>query len=158
MIKLFFILMALTLPLKWVFTVDETKCNGCGNCLYGCAEGAISMVGGDAWIDPELCTGCGECVYFCPRDAIYRVWYTGVEESWEPSGSLSLSSNPVAAGSVVILGVKPCTEVIILDGYGRRVTGGLSDPEGTLELDLSRLPAGSYRVVAGEESLVISVI
>ncbi len=149
---------ALSLLLKWVYQVDKAKCNGCGNCVYFCPQGAITIAGGDAWIDPELCDGCGTCVNYCPRDAIYRVWYTGVEETEGPMEGLRPGVNPVRSGSLTVLGAEPGCEVLLLDRTGRTVSRGTPSVEGTVELDVNGLPAGSYRVISGEASASVSII
>ena len=149
---------ALALLLKWVYQVDKAKCNGCGNCVYFCPQGAITIAGGDAWIDPELCDGCGTCVNYCPRDAIYRVWYTGVEEGEAPAEGLRPEVNPIGSGPFTILGAGPGSEVLMLDRAGRIVAAGTASAEGTVELDASSLPAGCYRVVSEENSVTVSII
>ena len=157
MAKLFLLLVVVLVPFKWVYVVDKGICNGCGNCLYACTEGAISMVGGDAWIDPELCNGCGVCVYYCPRGAIYKEWYTGIEEDAEVQ-ALRLEANPVFSGSAVLSGAGIHKEVILLDSAGRTVMRTESDTEGRAVFDVSSLPGGSYRIAAGEETVVLSII
>ncbi|MCK5808489.1 4Fe-4S binding protein [bacterium] len=47
-------------------------CYGCGRCPSRCPEGAITMVGRKAIIDPAKCTGCGDCVSSCPVNAIHK--------------------------------------------------------------------------------------
>lgn len=158
MARLLLILALTAVPMKWVYAVDKGKCNGCGNCIYGCSEGAISIVGGDAWIDPELCTGCGTCVYFCPRDAIYRVWYTGIEEESISGEGLRLLTNPVAGGSVSLAGAEPDQEVVLMDAAGRTIGKDLADSDGNADFDVSGLPRGSYRISSGSEMVVLSVI
>lgn len=51
--------------------------NGCQGCLeHPCAEvcpkGAISMVNGKSYIDPDKCVNCGRCMEACPYNAIIR--------------------------------------------------------------------------------------
>ncbi len=157
MARLLLILIMVVTPLKWVYVVDKAKCNGCGNCTYACAEGAISIVGGDALIDPELCSGCGTCVLYCPRDAIFKEWYTGISESCSDEG-LRLQSNPVVSGSAVIHGAEQNIQVSLIDASGRTVTKTAASAEGTAVFDVSDLPRGSYRVQAGDEFLILSVI
>jgi len=53
-----------------VALVDEEKCFGCGICVNGCPQGAITMEGRVAKIISDKCTGCGICVGRCPRSAI----------------------------------------------------------------------------------------
>jgi Pyruvate/2-oxoacid:ferredoxin oxidoreductase delta subunit len=54
-----------------VIHIDEDKCDGCGECILACAEGAIALVGGKAkLISDQLCDGMGACLGRCPQDAI----------------------------------------------------------------------------------------
>ena len=158
MFKIFVILVIVLVPLKWIYVVDPGKCNGCGNCVYACTEGAITLAGGDAWIDPELCNGCGTCVYYCPRNAIYREWYTGIEDGSVETEGLQLSRNPVSTGSVTLTGAEPDAEITMVDASGRVVCSISADTGGSAFFDVSSLPRGSYRVVTGEELTVLSVI
>ncbi|MBZ5640160.1 MAG: 4Fe-4S binding protein [Acidobacteriia bacterium] len=54
-----------------VVTIDETKCDGCGECVTACHEGAIRIVSGKARLVADaLCDGLGACLGYCPRGAI----------------------------------------------------------------------------------------
>ena len=54
-----------------IITIDEEKCNGCGQCADACHEGAIAMVDGKAKLMREdYCDGLGDCLPACPADAI----------------------------------------------------------------------------------------
>lgn len=51
--------------------IDEEKCNGCGQCVSACAEGAIEMADGKARLVAErYCDGLAACLGECPADAI----------------------------------------------------------------------------------------
>ena len=51
--------------------IDEEKCNGCGECIPNCAEGAIKIIDGKAkLVDDSFCDGLGACLGHCPQDAI----------------------------------------------------------------------------------------
>jgi NAD-dependent dihydropyrimidine dehydrogenase PreA subunit len=51
--------------------IDEGRCDGCGDCLSSCAEGAIVLSGGKARLAADvLCDGLGACLGECPRGAI----------------------------------------------------------------------------------------
>lgn len=50
-------------------------CKGClaHPCMEVCPKGAISMVNGRSYIDPEKCISCGKCKSVCPYDAISKL-------------------------------------------------------------------------------------
>ncbi|MFC1679250.1 4Fe-4S binding protein [Elusimicrobiota bacterium] len=51
--------------------IDEEKCDGCGECVPSCAEGAIKIIDGKARLMADnLCDGLGACLGTCPNDAI----------------------------------------------------------------------------------------
>ena len=54
-----------------IVNIDENLCNGCGNCVPKCAEGALQIVNGKAKIIKETyCDGLGACLGQCPQGAI----------------------------------------------------------------------------------------
>ena len=54
-----------------IIRIDEEKCNGCGQCVTGCAEGAIQLVNGKARLVSETyCDGLGACIGECPVGAL----------------------------------------------------------------------------------------
>ncbi len=54
-----------------IIQIDEERCNGCGNCVVACAEGAIQIVDGKAKIvKDQYCDGLGACIGDCPEDAL----------------------------------------------------------------------------------------
>lgn len=54
-----------------IIEIDEEKCDGCGQCVSACAEGAIQMVNGKAHlVSDSYCDGLGACLGECPRGAI----------------------------------------------------------------------------------------
>lgn len=57
--------------LRKIIEIDEQRCDGCGQCVLACAEGAIGIVGGKAKLLSEsYCDGLGACIGECPQGAI----------------------------------------------------------------------------------------
>jgi ferredoxin len=56
---------------RTIINIDESKCDGCGNCIEGCHEGALQLIDGKARLVSELfCDGLGACIGECPQGAI----------------------------------------------------------------------------------------
>lgn len=54
-----------------VIRIDESKCDGCGQCVLACAEGAIAIIDGKARLVSETyCDGLGACLAECPQGAL----------------------------------------------------------------------------------------
>ena len=54
-----------------IIRIDEEKCDGCGNCVTACAEGAIAIIDGKArLVSDTYCDGLGACIGDCPRGAL----------------------------------------------------------------------------------------
>jgi ferredoxin len=54
-----------------IIKIDEKLCNGCGNCVPGCPEGALQIIDGKARLVSDLfCDGLGACIGECPTGAI----------------------------------------------------------------------------------------
>ena len=57
--------------LRNIIKIDEERCDGCGQCVDACAEGAIEIIDGKAKLVSEVyCDGLGACIGHCPQDAI----------------------------------------------------------------------------------------
>src|SRR5210317_255257 len=57
--------------LRKIIEIDEELCDGCGQCVPSCAEGALQIIDGKARIIADkLCDGLGACMGDCPNDAL----------------------------------------------------------------------------------------
>ena len=54
-----------------IIEINEEKCDGCGQCVPSCAEGAIIVENGKAKVvEEKYCDGLGACLGECPHDAL----------------------------------------------------------------------------------------
>jgi NAD-dependent dihydropyrimidine dehydrogenase PreA subunit len=54
-----------------IIEIDEDLCTGCGECVTGCAEGALEIIDGKAKLVSEVyCDGLGACIGECPTGAL----------------------------------------------------------------------------------------
>ncbi len=57
--------------IREIVKIDEKLCDGCGDCIPNCVEGALQIIDGKARLISELmCDGLGACLGHCPQDAI----------------------------------------------------------------------------------------
>jgi NAD-dependent dihydropyrimidine dehydrogenase PreA subunit len=54
-----------------IIEINEELCDGCGQCMISCAEGALELVEGKAKLVAEkYCDGLGACLGECPTGAL----------------------------------------------------------------------------------------
>lgn len=59
------------MPVRNIINIDEELCDGCGQCILDCAEGALELVDGKAKLVGEIyCDGLGACLSGCPTGAL----------------------------------------------------------------------------------------
>lgn len=81
-----------------IIKIDENLCNGCGQCVTGCPEGAIQMINGKARLVGEnYCDGLGACIGECPVGAI-----TIEEREAAPYSEALVMENMIRQGEDVV--------------------------------------------------------
>jgi len=82
-----------------IITINQKKCNGCGECIPNCPEGAIQVIDGKARLISDIfCDGLGACLGHCPQGAI------SVEErEAEPYDERKVMQNIVKQGKNTIV-------------------------------------------------------
>jgi ferredoxin len=56
---------------RQIINIDQELCDGCGNCIPNCKEGALQVIDGKARLISDLfCDGLGACIGHCPNGAI----------------------------------------------------------------------------------------
>jgi ferredoxin len=57
--------------MRKIITIDDEKCDGCGQCIPSCAEGALQIIDGKARVVADkFCDGLGACLGECPNGAM----------------------------------------------------------------------------------------
>jgi len=127
--------------IREVVIIDPGKCDGCGQCIPACHEGAIRLVDGKArLVSDNLCDGLGACLGHCPRGAITIVRRdaeafdeaAAARHLARPAGEHPEGSRPQASGC-------PSSRFVSLGSPGRDAgnpsgstgagpTGGVSAP------------------------------
>ncbi len=81
-----------------IIEIDLENCNGCGQCIPGCPEGALQIIDGKARLISDLfCDGLGACIGTCPENAI-----TVIEREAEPYDERKVMENIIPQGDNVI--------------------------------------------------------
>lgn len=84
---------------RTIIKIDEDLCNGCGNCVPNCHEGALQIIDGKARLISDLfCDGLGACIGHCPEGAI-----TMEEREAEPYDEIKVMEMMVPKGRNTIL-------------------------------------------------------
>jgi Pyruvate/2-oxoacid:ferredoxin oxidoreductase delta subunit len=74
----------MTKILRKIISIDDEKCDGCGQCAPSCAEGALQVVDGKLRLVKEsYCDGLGACLGECPQGAlaVIEAWVDPFDEA-----------------------------------------------------------------------------
>jgi len=81
--------------------VDESLCDGCGECGRFCAYHAIVSCGAKPLVFADMCHGCGGCMLVCPKQALREIpKRIGVIEK-RKSGDIALLTGRLDVGQAM---------------------------------------------------------
>lgn len=82
------------MAIRKIIEIDEDLCDGCGNCIPSCPEGALQVIDGKARLVSDLfCDGLGACIGECPTGAMKVV-----EKEAQPYDERKVMENIVRQG------------------------------------------------------------
>ncbi len=86
------------MAIRQIIHIDHVKCNGCGECIPDCPEGALQIIDDKAHLISDIfCDGLGACIGTCPQGAI-----STIEREAEEYDERVTMENIVKAGPNVI--------------------------------------------------------
>ncbi len=138
-----------TKMIREVVHIDETLCDGCGQCIPSCHEGALQMIDGKARLVSDLmCDGLGACLGHCPQGAI-----TIEEREAEPYNESKVMEIMVKRGeNTVVAHLLHLKEHQELD-YLKEGIRYLKDHAEDLDLDVGTVMSRVHHARVEEEQL-----
>jgi Fe-S-cluster-containing hydrogenase component 2 len=138
-----------------IVEIDQERCDGCGQCVLSCAEGAIKIVDGKArLISDQYCDGLGACLGECPQDAL-RIIERDADEFNEQAVEQHLQGSAPHRASAVLAPPAGCpsSQVRLLPGREHSPAAPASAPPAGQQSELTHWPVQIRLVQPGASFL-----
>jgi len=127
-----------------IIKIDEELCNGCGDCVPNCYEGALQIIDGKVRLISELmCDGLGACIGHCPEGAI-----TIEKREAQPYNEIVVIKDMIKKGKNVIVAHLKHLEEHGETAYLQQGVRYLEEHRAELDFDLDKV---KYEVNHGEK-------
>jgi len=140
-----------------IITIDEDLCNGCGECITACAEGALQLVDGKAkLVKEQFCDGFGDCIGECPTGALKIEEREAELEQWPVQIHLVQPGAPFFRDRELVV-LSTCAPVASADVHWRFLRGR-SVAVGCPKLDNTAPYAEKLGAILAESSIPKAII
>jgi len=128
-----------------IVKINEKLCDGCGECVPGCHEGALQIIDGKARLISDLmCDGLGACLGHCPQGAI------SIENrEAEPYDEVKVMKLMTAKGKNTIIAHMKHLKDHNEDGFLRQAVSYLKENKRDIDFDIAEVISEVHNHGAG---------
>jgi NAD-dependent dihydropyrimidine dehydrogenase PreA subunit len=132
------------MALREIIRIDEDLCNGCGNCVTGCHEGALEIIDGKARLVREsFCDGLGACIGTCPTGALV-IEKRDADEFDEAAVAVAIAKKPAGTPALPVGGCPGAAarNLGAAPGHGGGCPGSMQRQFHPAVAEMGKQPAG----------------
>lgn len=135
-----------------IIFIDEELCDGCGECIPNCHEGALQLIDGKARLISDLmCDGLGACIGHCPQGAI-----TMEKREAEEYNEIEVMKQMASKGRNTVLAHLEHLLEHNETGYVKDGVQWLKENENLLDFDLKEVTTRIHTKKSGQPEIKIA--